>query len=147
MKVMTIAGTRPELIRLSRVIPALDEVCEHTFVWTGQNYDPDLSDVFFEELGVRTPDVVLFSNDMRFASSMDWIGSLLGCVKPVLENHKPDRVLILGDTNSAMSAYVAKRMGISTLGLLCQHAGTPGRRDQLLREAGYDAARGRLAAD
>jgi UDP-N-acetylglucosamine 2-epimerase (non-hydrolysing) len=109
---MTIAGTRPELIRLSRVIPALDEVCEHVFVWTGQNYDPNLSDLFFEELGVRAPDQAVFTNDMRFASAMDWVGSLLGCMKPILENHKPDRVLILGDTNSAMSAYVAKRMGI-----------------------------------
>jgi UDP-N-acetylglucosamine 2-epimerase (non-hydrolysing) len=112
MKIMTIAGTRPELIRLSRIIPALDEVCQHVFVWTGQNYDPNLSDLFFEELGVRAPDKVVFTPDMRFASAMDWIGSLIGCMVPVLKSHAPDKVLILGDTNSAMSAYVAKRMGI-----------------------------------
>jgi UDP-N-acetylglucosamine 2-epimerase (non-hydrolysing) len=109
---MTIAGTRPELIRLSRIIPALDEVCDHVFVWTGQNYDPKLSDIFFEDLSVRRPDVVMFTPDMRFASSMDWIGSLLGCARPLFEKHEPDKVLILGDTNSAMTAYVAKRMGI-----------------------------------
>ncbi len=112
MKVMTIAGTRPELIRLSRIIPALDEVCDHVFVWTGQNYDPKLSDIFFEDLGVRSPDESMFTPDMRFASSMDWVGSLIGFVPKFFKAYAPDKVLILGDTNSAMSAYVAKRMGI-----------------------------------
>jgi UDP-N-acetylglucosamine 2-epimerase (non-hydrolysing) len=112
MKVMTIAGTRPELIRLSRIIPALDEVCEHTFVWTGQNYDPKLSDLFFEELAVRKPDEVIFDPELRYTSFASWVGAMIDCVKPVLERRAPDKVLILGDTNSAMSSYVAKRMGI-----------------------------------
>lgn len=111
MKVMTVAGTRPELIRLSRIIPALDSACEHVFVWTGQNYDPSLSDVFFNELEVRRPDVVVFEGDPA-PSFASWVGSLLSCMKPIFEKHRPDRVLILGDTNSAMSAYVAKRMGV-----------------------------------
>lgn len=110
MKVMTVLGTRPELIRLSRIIPALDEVCDHTFVWTGQNYDPKLSDVFFEELGIRAPDEQLgASSSSGFAP---WVGSLFSLVADVLEHRKPDRLLILGDTNSGMAAYVAKRMGI-----------------------------------
>jgi UDP-N-acetylglucosamine 2-epimerase (non-hydrolysing) len=107
---MIVAGTRPELIRLSRIIPALDEACDHTFVWTGQNYDPKLSDVFFEELGVRGPDHCLEIGQGR--SWGTWVGDLLSSSEILFKEDRPDKVLILGDTNSAMSAYVAKRMGI-----------------------------------
>lgn len=112
MKVMTVAGTRPELIRLSRVIPALDSVCDHTFVWTGQNYDPKLSDLFFEELGIREPDMALFTSKDAFNGPMDWVGTLLAHMESRFREFRPDRLLVLGDTNSAMSAYAAKRMGI-----------------------------------
>jgi len=110
MKVVTVAGTRPELIRLSRVIPALDEVCEHTFVWTGQNYDPRLSDVFFKDLDLRDPDERL--GVTPDAPAFVRVGQILAESAKVLEEVKPDKVLILGDTNSALSAFVAKRMGI-----------------------------------
>jgi UDP-N-acetylglucosamine 2-epimerase (non-hydrolysing) len=109
MKVMTILGTRPEIIRLSRVIPLLDRLCDHVLIHTGQNYDPSLSDVFFEQLGVRKPDHVLES---RSETLMGQVGEILiGCER-LLKKEKPDRLLLLGDTNSALSAIAGKRMGI-----------------------------------
>ena len=109
MKVMTILGTRPEIIRLSRVIPLLDRLCDHVLIHTGQNYDPALSDVFFEQLGVRTPDHVLES---RSETLMGQIAEILVGCEGFLKKHNPDRLLLLGDTNSALSAIVGKRMGI-----------------------------------
>ena len=110
MKVMTILGTRPEIIRLSRVIPLLDTLCDHVLVHTGQNFDPALSDVFFEEMGVRKPDHML---GIREASPMAQIGAILsGCGK-LIEQERPDRLLLLGDTNSALSAIAAKRAGVA----------------------------------
>lgn len=109
MKVLTILGTRPEIIRLSRVIPLLDRHCDHKVVHTGQNYDPKLSDVFFQELGLRAPDHVL---SCRGESAFEQIGRILAECERVFKVEKPDRILILGDTNSALSAVVAKRMGI-----------------------------------
>ncbi len=109
MKVMTILGTRPEIIRLSRVIPLLDRLCDHVLVHTGQNYDPALSDVFFEQLGVRAPDHVLESRSETLMGQVAEI--LIGCER-LLKKERPDRVLLLGDTNSALSAIVGKRMGI-----------------------------------
>lgn len=109
MKVMTILGTRPEIIRLSRVIPLLDELCEHVVVHTGQNYDRTLYDIFFEELGLRSPDHVL---ECKEDSLMGQVGAILYRCEQVIMKEKPDRLLILGDTNSAVSAIVAKRMGI-----------------------------------
>ncbi len=109
MKVMTILGTRPEIIRLSRVIPLLDSLCNHILVHTGQNYDPTLYEVFFEELGVRPPDHVL---RCRGNTLMEQVGAILTECERVMILEKPDRLLILGDTNSALSAIVAKRMGI-----------------------------------
>jgi UDP-N-acetylglucosamine 2-epimerase (non-hydrolysing) len=109
MKVMTIFGTRPEIIRLSRVIPMLDQFCEHILVYTGQNYDPNLSDIFFQELGVRTPDVHMGVQANSFA---DQAGQIIAKSGDLLAHHKPDRLLILGDTNSGLSAIVAARMGI-----------------------------------
>ncbi len=109
MKIVTVIGTRPEIIRLSRVIPLLDELCEHTLVHTGQNSDPQLSDIFFQQLGVRSPDVHLGVSSGHFASQA---GAILERTGALLESHRPDRLLILGDTNSGLSAIVAARLGI-----------------------------------
>lgn len=109
MKVMTIFGTRPEIIRLSAVIPKLDQFCEHILVHTGQNYDPNLSDIFFQELGVRTPDIYMGIQASGFA---DQVGQIIAQSGEIMAQHKPDRLLILGDTNSGLSALVAARMGI-----------------------------------
>lgn len=109
MKVMTILGTRPEIIRLSRVIPLLDKLCEHVLVHTGQNYDRTLYEIFMEELGVRQPDHVL---TCRGETTMQQVGKILSECERVILAEQPDRLLILGDTNSALSAIVAKRMGI-----------------------------------
>lgn len=109
MRVMTILGTRPEIIRLSRIIPQLDEACEHVLVHTGQNFDPSLSDVFFRELGVREPDIALGVRSESFGGQM---AQLLGAAEQVLLEVRPDRLLILGDTNSGLAAIVAKRLGI-----------------------------------
>ena len=97
MKVATIVGTRPEIIRLSRVIPLLDQFCTHLLIHTGQNYDPLLSDVFFTELGVRAPDVHLGITATGFAGQ---IGALLPGVATVFERERPDRLLILGTRSS-----------------------------------------------
>lgn len=109
MKIMTIFGTRPEIIRLSRVIKQLDQFCEQILVHTGQNYDPNLSDVFFQELGVRAPDVHLGIQASSFA---DQAGQMLSLGGKVLAEVKPDKILILGDTNSGLIAIVAARLGI-----------------------------------
>jgi UDP-N-acetylglucosamine 2-epimerase (non-hydrolysing) len=112
MKVLSAFGTRPEIIRLSCVIERLDELCDLRLVHTGQNFDPALSDVFFEELGVREPDRNLGVTGDRFAAR---VGRILEEIQGVLEEEAPDRILVLGDTDSAMSAYAAKRMGIPVL--------------------------------
>jgi UDP-N-acetylglucosamine 2-epimerase (non-hydrolysing) len=109
MKVMTIFGTRPEIIRLSPVLKILDQYCQHTTVHTGQNYHESLSDIFIEELEVRQPDVHLGIKSKSFG---DQIGQILAKIDEVLEKYRPDKVLILGDTNSALSAIVAARRGI-----------------------------------
>jgi UDP-N-acetylglucosamine 2-epimerase (non-hydrolysing) len=110
MKSTTIFGTRPEIIRLSRVIPLLDRFAEHRLVHTGQNYDPQLSDVFFKELAVRTPDAHLdVGNAAGFSAQAAAIIERTG---ELLARDRPDRVLILGDTNSGLSAVVAARLGI-----------------------------------
>jgi UDP-N-acetylglucosamine 2-epimerase (non-hydrolysing) len=109
MKVLTLVGTRPEIIRLSRVIEGLDRFCEHRLVHTGQNYDPALSDVFFKELGVRQPDLHL---GIRADSASAQIGRLLEKCGEVFAAERPDRILILGDTNSGLAAIIAARMGI-----------------------------------
>ena len=109
MKIMTIFGTRPEIIRLSLVMKVLDQHCEHISVHTGQNYDESLSDVFIQDLDVRTPDVHLGIKSKSFGEQ---IGKILSKCDELLEAHDPDRVLILGDTNSALSAIVASRRRI-----------------------------------
>lgn len=109
MKVMTIFGTRPEIIRLSLVLAVLDQHCEHITVHTGQNYDESLSDVFIRDLEIRTPDVHL---GIKSATFGEQIGQILTKTDEVLDTHRPDRVLILGDTNSALSALAAARRQI-----------------------------------
>jgi UDP-N-acetylglucosamine 2-epimerase (non-hydrolysing) len=110
MKIMTILGTRPEIIRLSRIIEKLDHLAdEHVLIHTGQNFDTSLSDVFFEELGVRRPDHHLGARGDTFGEQ---IGRIIAFSERVMREERPDRLLILGDTNSALSAVVAKRLGI-----------------------------------
>lgn len=109
MKIMTILGTRPEIIRLSRIIPLLDDLSEHILVHTGQNFDRTLSDIFFTDLKLRSPDYLF---DTRAPSLMGQIGEILRRCEQVMLKEKPDRLLILGDTNSALAAMVAKRLRI-----------------------------------
>lgn len=109
-KVMTILGTRPEIVRLSRIVPALDSLCDHVLVHTGQNFDPQLSDVFFAELGVRQPDHYLGIGSAKSFGVQ--VAEMLQQSEQVLDKEKPDRLLVLGDTNSGLAAIVGKRMGI-----------------------------------
>jgi UDP-N-acetylglucosamine 2-epimerase (non-hydrolysing) len=109
MKIMTILGTRPEIIRLSLVIEKLDGLCTHVLVHTGQNYDPNLNDIFFERLGIRRPDYFL---GLRGETFSEQIGKIISESERVMLAERPDRVLLLGDTNSALSSIVAKRLGI-----------------------------------
>ena len=107
--IVTIVGTRPEIIRLSRVLPAMDAAFNHILVHTGQNTDPNLSEIFFKELDIRRPDHYL---DVDTSSLGSVLGDTLKKVEKVFLDHTPDGVLILGDTNSAISAVLAKRMQI-----------------------------------
>ncbi|MFL6374786.1 MAG: non-hydrolyzing UDP-N-acetylglucosamine 2-epimerase [Pyrinomonadaceae bacterium] len=109
MRVMTIFGTRPEIIRLSLVLKVLDQHCEHITVHTGQNFDQSLSDVFFSELEVRAPDVLLGVQATGFA---DQVSEIIKKVDAAIAEQRPDRILILGDTNSALSAIPAARRQI-----------------------------------
>ena len=106
LKVMTIVGTRPELIRLSRVLAVLEEVTEHVLVHTGQNYDYELNGIFFKELGVRRPKHYLKAAGRTAAET---IGNTIARADAVLEREKPDAVLVLGDTNSCLAVIPAKR--------------------------------------
>ena len=109
MKVLTVAGTRPELIRLSRLIPLLVEQGDHVFVHTGQNVGTDLRDQFFDELAIRAPDRQLSLPD---ASSGHRVAAVLAATDDILAGEQPDRLVILGDTDSGLAAYVAARRGI-----------------------------------
>lgn len=108
LKVMSVVGTRPEIIRLSRVLAALDLHCEHILVHTGQNYDYELNQVFFDDLGVRKPDYFLDSAQGS-ASAANTIGNLITAVDAVLAKELPEAMLVLGDTNSCLSVIPAKR--------------------------------------
>jgi UDP-N-acetylglucosamine 2-epimerase len=111
LKVMTVVGTRPEIIRLSRVLARLDETCEHILVHTGQNYDYELSQIFFEDLGIRKPDYFLDAAASS-ASASETIGKIIIAMDPLLSKVRPDAMLILGDTNSCLSVIPAKRQKI-----------------------------------
>jgi UDP-N-acetylglucosamine 2-epimerase (non-hydrolysing) len=109
MKILTILGTRPEIIRLSRIIGKLDTLCQQVLVHTGQNYDVNLNDIFFQQLGVRRPDHFLGAGGGTFGEQ---IGKIIAASEKVILSEKPDKMLVLGDTNSSLAAIVAKRIGI-----------------------------------
>ena len=109
MKIMTVLGTRPEIIRLSRLIPLLDDLSEHVLVHTGQNHERTLNEIFFKELGLRRPNYVL---DCQAPTPMGQIARILSECERVILLERPDRLVLLGDTNSALAALVAKRWGI-----------------------------------
>ena len=111
LKVMTVVGTRPEIIRLSRVMAKLDEYCEHILVHTGQNYDFELNEIFFQDLGIRKPDHFLSAAG---ASGAETIGNVIIAVDKVLADVQPEALLVLGDTNSCMAVIPAKRRKIPT---------------------------------
>lgn len=111
MKVATVVGTRPEIIRLSRVMAKLDEHCEHVLIHTGQNYDYELNQIFFDDLSIRKPDHFL---NAAGASGAETIGKVIIAVDGVLTAEKPDAMLVLGDTNSCMAVIPAKRRKIPT---------------------------------
>ena len=116
-KVLTILGTRPEIIRTSRITPKFDERCVHTIIHTNQNFSKNMKDIFFEELGLRQPDIVLCSSMQDNATHTSYgLGQQLADMFPQIEKVfnevKPDKVFILGDTNSALCAIMAERMGI-----------------------------------
>ena len=111
LKVVTVVGTRPEIIRLSRVLSALDasEAVEHVIVHTGQNYDYELNQIFFEDLGLRKPDYFL---EAAGKTATETVGNILIKIDPLLEELKPDAFLVLGDTNSCLCAIPAKKRQI-----------------------------------
>ncbi len=109
IKVMTVVGTRPEIIRLSRVIASLDRHVDHVIVHTGQNYDYELNEIFFNDLCIRKPDYFLKAVKGSVAET---IGHIIASIDPILEKEKPDALLVLGDTNSSLSAISAKRKKI-----------------------------------
>ncbi|UAW99469.1 UDP-N-acetylglucosamine 2-epimerase (non-hydrolyzing) [Halopseudomonas nanhaiensis] len=111
LKVVTVVGTRPEIIRLSRVMAKLDEHCEHILVHTGQNYDYELNEIFFQDLEIRKPDHFL---NAAGASGAETIGNVIIAVDKVLAQVQPDALLVLGDTNSCMAVIPAKRRKIPT---------------------------------
>lgn len=111
LKVATIVGTRPEIIRLSRVIAALDAHCEHVLVHTGQNYDYELNGIFFEDLGIRRPDVFL---EAAGSTGAETIGKVIIAADAAMGEIQPDAVLVLGDTNSCLAVIPAKRRKIPT---------------------------------
>ncbi|RJP71763.1 MAG: UDP-N-acetylglucosamine 2-epimerase (non-hydrolyzing) [Comamonadaceae bacterium] len=109
LHVMTIVGTRPEIIRLSRVMARLDEHCRHEIVHTGQNYDYELNQIFFDDLGIRKPDHFL---EAAGGTAAETIGNIIGRIDALLARHSPEAVLVLGDTNSCLSVIPAKRRKI-----------------------------------
>jgi UDP-N-acetylglucosamine 2-epimerase (non-hydrolysing) len=106
LKVMTVVGTRPEIIRLSRVVKKLDQYCDHVLVHTGQNYDYELNQIFFDDLGLRKPDYFL---NAAGTSGAETIGNVIIAVDKVLSEVQPEALLVLGDTNSCMAVIPAKR--------------------------------------
>jgi UDP-N-acetylglucosamine 2-epimerase len=110
LKVCTVVGTRPEIIRLSRVLAQLDVHCDHVLVHTGQNYDYELNQVFFDDLGVRKPDHFLGAAGANAAQT---IGKLIQSVDEVLADVQPEALLVLGDTNSCLAVIPAKRRKIA----------------------------------
>jgi UDP-N-acetylglucosamine 2-epimerase (non-hydrolysing) len=108
MKILTVLGTRPEIIRLSIIIKKLDQACQHILINTEQNFDPNLNDIFFNQMGVRKPDKFLEAKGL-FGEQM---GIILTKIEKIILEEKPDKFLVLGDTNSSLAAIVAKRLGV-----------------------------------
>jgi UDP-N-acetylglucosamine 2-epimerase (non-hydrolysing) len=108
MKILTVLGTRPEIIRLSLIIQELDAACDHVLVHTGQNFDPKLNNIFFKQLGIRTPDEFLEAK----GTFGEQVGVIFSKIEKILLAEKPDKFLVLGDTNSALGAIMAKRLSI-----------------------------------
>lgn len=106
MKVMTIVGTRPEIIKLSCVIPELDKYTDHLLVHTGQNYDYELNEIFFSGMGIRRPDIFM---DAAGATAAETIGNVIINADALIKEHRPDAILLYGDTNSCLSVISAKR--------------------------------------
>ena len=111
LNVITVVGTRPEIIRLSRIIPKLDKFTNHTLVHTGQNYDYELNQIFFEDLNLRKPNYFLNAADVNATKT---IGKILIKIDDLLEKLNPDALLVLGDTNSCMAIIAAKKRQIPT---------------------------------
>ena len=111
LKVVSVVGTRPEIIRLSRVLAALDQYCDHVLVHTGQNYDYELNEIFFQDLGIRKPDHFL---NAAGKNGVETIGNVIIATDQVLESIQPEALLVLGDTNSCMAVLPAKRRKIPT---------------------------------
>jgi UDP-N-acetylglucosamine 2-epimerase len=109
LHIVSVVGTRPEIIRLSRVLAKLDEHCKHTLIHTGQNYDYELNQIFFDDLGVRKPDYFL---NAAGKNASETIGKIIIAVDEVLEKEQPEAMLVLGDTNSCLAAIPAKRRKI-----------------------------------
>lgn len=109
MKIITVIGTRPEIIRLSMIIPLLDQFCNHILAHTGQNYDYELNKIFFKDLDIRKPDYFL---SIQSGSLGEMIGKIISESEKIFKKEKPDAVLILGDTNSSLSGYMARRLKI-----------------------------------
>lgn len=109
IKVMTVVGTRPEIVRLSRIMVKLDQFCDHVVVHTGQNYDYELNQIFFDGLGIRSPDLFL---NVAGASAAETIGNVIGNIDKYLVSEDPDALLVLGDTNSGLAVIPAKRRKI-----------------------------------
>ena len=109
LKVMVVVGTRPEIIRLSETIKKIDEYFDLVLVHTGQNYDYNLNDVFFEEFNLKQPDYYLNSPGKNLGET---VGNIIASTYEVIEKEKPDALLILGDTNSCLAAYSAKRLKV-----------------------------------
>lgn len=109
LKVVTVVGTRPEIIRLSRVLPKLDKYTEHILIHTGQNYDYELNEIFFQDLNIRKPDYFL---DAAGATAAETIGQMIIKIDPLLASIQPEALLVLGDTNSCLAAIPAKRRKI-----------------------------------
>jgi len=109
LKVLTVVGTRPEIIRLSRVMAALDKAVDHVIAHTGQNYDYELNQVFFDELEIRKPDYFM---EAAGSTACETVGNIIAKADSVMQEIKPDALLVLGDTNSCLVAYPAKRRKI-----------------------------------
>jgi len=109
MKILTILGTRPEIIRMSRIIESIDKFSDHILLHTGQNYDESLSDIFFKEMRVRNPNYHL---GIKSSSFGEQVSEIIYKTEKIIKEEKPDKIIVLGDTNSSLSVISAKRMGI-----------------------------------